>query len=134
MTDDLDQSLRRLSDVTDDPRLDALAPGDGQAWLDLYAAWDAVGDDLVAALLTPFPPVRFTTLTGCPSSFSRSEPMMRAVASVPPPAAQGTMRVTGRSGQPAAVAGAAPRKGSAARSEMADRSPETCRRSILVPP
>jgi len=26
MTDDLDQSLRRLSDVTDDPRLDALAP------------------------------------------------------------------------------------------------------------
>lgn len=38
--------------------LDALAPGDGQAWLDLYDAWDAVGDDLVAALLTPFPPVR----------------------------------------------------------------------------
>ncbi len=26
MTDDLDQSLRRLSDATDDPRLDALAP------------------------------------------------------------------------------------------------------------
>lgn len=25
MTDDLDQSLRRLSDATDDPRLDALA-------------------------------------------------------------------------------------------------------------
>lgn len=26
MTDDLDRSLQRLSDVTDDPRLDALAP------------------------------------------------------------------------------------------------------------
>lgn len=38
--------------------LDALAPGDGEAWLDLCAAWEAVGDDLVGALLAPFPPVR----------------------------------------------------------------------------
>lgn len=33
-------------------------PGDGDAWLDLLAAWSGVSDDLVAALLTPFPPVR----------------------------------------------------------------------------
>lgn len=38
--------------------LDADAPGDGQAWLDLCATWDRVGDDLVRCLLSPFPPVR----------------------------------------------------------------------------
>jgi phytoene dehydrogenase-like protein len=32
--------------------------GDGEAWLDLCATWDAIGDDVVRALLTPFPPVR----------------------------------------------------------------------------
>src|SRR6185436_16888174 len=47
---------------------------------------------------TPEPPVRFTTLNGCFSSFSISAPMMRAVASVPPPAPQGTMSWTGRCG------------------------------------
>jgi len=31
---------------------------DGQAWLDLCTMWDRIGDQLVAALLTPFPPVR----------------------------------------------------------------------------
>ena len=40
---------------------------------------------------TPEPPVRLTTLNGCLSSFSSRVPMMRAVASVPPPAPQGTM-------------------------------------------
>lgn len=38
--------------------LEASTPGDGQAWLDLCAQWDAVGDQLVANLLSPFPPVR----------------------------------------------------------------------------
>jgi phytoene dehydrogenase-like protein len=38
--------------------LDALCPGDGQAWLDLYGMWKVFGDDLIGALLTPFPPVR----------------------------------------------------------------------------
>ena len=38
--------------------LDDDSPGDGEAWLDLCAQWDVVGDALVAALLTPFPPVR----------------------------------------------------------------------------
>src|SRR6266850_1630766 len=47
---------------------------------------------------TPEPPVRFTTLTGCLSSFSSRLPMMRAVASVPPPAPQGTMSWIGRCG------------------------------------
>ena len=32
--------------------------GDGQAWLDLCATWDEIGDSLVSGLLTPFPPVR----------------------------------------------------------------------------
>src|SRR5262245_2768943 len=47
---------------------------------------------------TPEPPVRFTTLNGCFSSFSSSAAMMRAVASVPPPAPQGTITCTGRFG------------------------------------
>jgi phytoene dehydrogenase-like protein len=38
--------------------VDAQHPGDGQAWLELCAEWDAVGDHLIRALLTPFPPVR----------------------------------------------------------------------------
>ncbi len=37
---------------------DAEHPGDGEAWLDLCAEWDAVGDQVVGGLLTPFPPVR----------------------------------------------------------------------------
>lgn len=32
--------------------------GDGEAWLDLCAEWDRTGDQLVAGLTTPFPPVR----------------------------------------------------------------------------
>ena len=32
--------------------------GDGDAWLELCAEWDDVGDALIGALLTPFPPVR----------------------------------------------------------------------------
>ena len=47
---------------------------------------------------TPEPPVRFTTLIGWPSSFSSRLPMIRAVASVPPPAPQGTISVIGRFG------------------------------------
>ena len=38
--------------------MEAEAAGDGQAWLDLCAEWDRVGDSLVGALLTPFPPLR----------------------------------------------------------------------------
>jgi phytoene dehydrogenase-like protein len=37
---------------------DAQHPGDGDAWLELCAEWDAVGEHLIGALLTPFPPVR----------------------------------------------------------------------------
>jgi phytoene dehydrogenase-like protein len=33
-------------------------PGDGEAWLDLCDMWDHIGDDVVHALLSPFPPVR----------------------------------------------------------------------------
>ena len=32
--------------------------GDGEAWLRLCTAWDRIGDELVHAMLTPFPPVR----------------------------------------------------------------------------
>ncbi|WP_148574705.1 phytoene desaturase family protein [Nocardioides caldifontis] len=37
---------------------DELAPGDGEAWLELCAQWDTIGGDIVDALLAPFPPVR----------------------------------------------------------------------------
>ncbi len=33
-------------------------PGDGAAWLGLCAEWDVIGESLIGALLTPFPPVR----------------------------------------------------------------------------
>jgi len=42
----------------DAARFDRAAPGDGAAWLDLVARWDAVGPSLVGSLLSPFPPVR----------------------------------------------------------------------------
>src|SRR5438105_1610780 len=38
--------------------LDAFAAGDGDAWRDLYKVFDRIGDDLIGALLGPFPPVR----------------------------------------------------------------------------
>ncbi|RKS73340.1 phytoene dehydrogenase-like protein [Actinomadura pelletieri DSM 43383] len=38
--------------------LDALGAGDGEAWLRLCRMWDAMGEELVRALLGPFPPVR----------------------------------------------------------------------------
>ena len=37
--------------------LDGFSPGDGDAWRELMGLWDRLGDDLVAALLRPFPPV-----------------------------------------------------------------------------
>ncbi|TDD89911.1 NAD(P)/FAD-dependent oxidoreductase [Actinomadura darangshiensis] len=38
--------------------LDALGEGDGEAWLRLCGLWDEMGDDVLRALFTPFPPVR----------------------------------------------------------------------------
>jgi len=38
--------------------LEALAPGDGDAWLDLCRSWDRIGDRVVGALLSPFPLVK----------------------------------------------------------------------------
>ncbi len=38
--------------------LDARTPGDGQAWLELCEGWQRIGDEVVGALLSPFPPVR----------------------------------------------------------------------------
>jgi phytoene dehydrogenase-like protein len=38
--------------------LDKQHPGDGDAWLELCERWDLIGDDLVGALMSPFPPVR----------------------------------------------------------------------------
>jgi phytoene dehydrogenase-like protein len=40
--------------------LDEQHPGDGDAWMSLCDRWDRIGDALVEALLTPFPPVRAT--------------------------------------------------------------------------
>ncbi|MBG6095608.1 phytoene desaturase family protein [Nocardioides luteus] len=38
--------------------LDAQHAGDGDAWLELCGLWDHIGEPLVHALLTPFPPLR----------------------------------------------------------------------------
>ncbi len=38
--------------------LEHFAAGDGQRWLDMYHAWRGVGDQLLATVLRPFPPVR----------------------------------------------------------------------------
>ncbi|MFG3496975.1 phytoene desaturase family protein [Streptomyces sp. NPDC047928] len=38
--------------------LETFAPGDGEAWERLCDLWDLVGEDLLRALFTPFPPVR----------------------------------------------------------------------------
>ncbi|HEV7171489.1 NAD(P)/FAD-dependent oxidoreductase [Pedococcus sp.] len=38
--------------------LERFADGDGQAWLDLVAGWNAVRDPLLDALFTPFPPLQ----------------------------------------------------------------------------
>lgn len=38
--------------------LDSFHPGDGDAWRRLYAEWDRLREPLLAALFTPFPPVR----------------------------------------------------------------------------
>jgi phytoene dehydrogenase-like protein len=40
--------------------LDEQQHGDGDAWLSLCARWDRIGDALVEALLTPFPPIKAT--------------------------------------------------------------------------
>ncbi|MFF0075510.1 phytoene desaturase family protein [Streptomyces sp. NPDC005494] len=37
--------------------LDGFAPGDGENWLELCRIWDRLGDDIVRALFSPFPPV-----------------------------------------------------------------------------
>ena len=38
--------------------LEANRPGDGDEWRRLFSVWDRVGDDLIHAMLDPFPPVR----------------------------------------------------------------------------
>jgi phytoene dehydrogenase-like protein len=38
--------------------LDRFAPGDGDAWRELYSYWERVGGPFVDALLRPFPPLR----------------------------------------------------------------------------
>ncbi len=38
--------------------LDALTPGDGEAWMRLCDQWQQIGPAVLGALLTPFPPVR----------------------------------------------------------------------------
>lgn len=49
--------------------MDEQHAGDGDAWLELCGEWDRIGDQLVRALLTPFPPVRagLATIARLPS-------------------------------------------------------------------
>ena len=50
--------------------LDALVAGDGDAWLEMCRTWDRIGEQVVGALLSPFPPVRsgLAALTKLPSA------------------------------------------------------------------
>ena len=50
--------------------LDEQVAGDGEAWLEVCAEWDEIGDHLVRALVTPFPPVRsgLATLAKLPAA------------------------------------------------------------------
>jgi phytoene dehydrogenase-like protein len=52
----------RWAVLHDDPAdtaagLDSMHPGDGDAWLELYATWEKFGGALIGALMSPFPPV-----------------------------------------------------------------------------
>ncbi len=38
--------------------LEARHPGDGDTWLEMCRTWDRIGDQVVAAMLSPFPPLR----------------------------------------------------------------------------
>ncbi|TDD95850.1 phytoene desaturase family protein [Actinomadura rubrisoli] len=38
--------------------LDAFGEGDGEAWLRLYGLWEEMGEEVLRALFSPFPPVR----------------------------------------------------------------------------
>ncbi|MFF6999842.1 phytoene desaturase family protein [Streptomyces sp. NPDC008313] len=38
--------------------LDAFGPADGESWRELHRVWDRLGDDIIDALFTPFPPLR----------------------------------------------------------------------------
>jgi phytoene dehydrogenase-like protein len=49
--------LSRELDLTAES-LESFASGDGDRWLRAYREWRKIADDLVPALLTPFPPVR----------------------------------------------------------------------------
>jgi phytoene dehydrogenase-like protein len=49
--------LHRDRDVTAD-LMEQQHAGDGEAWHRLCGQWDRIGDQLIGALLTPFPPVR----------------------------------------------------------------------------
>lgn len=49
--------LSRDLDETVDS-MERLGAGDGAAWRRLYGLWEELGDDLLTALFTPFPPVR----------------------------------------------------------------------------
>jgi len=50
-------TLHRDRDVTA-AMFEEQHPGDGAAWLDTVEEWDRIGDQVVNALLSPFPPVR----------------------------------------------------------------------------
>jgi phytoene dehydrogenase-like protein len=56
LTDGRCAVLERDADATA-AGLDAFAPGDGDAWRDLYDVWDRLRPDILDLLFTPFPPV-----------------------------------------------------------------------------
>ena len=57
LPDDRSAVLSRSVDATA-ASVDAFAAGDGDAWIELFDAWQRLRDPLLDALFTPFPPVR----------------------------------------------------------------------------
>ena len=74
------------------------------------------------------------TLKGCFSSFSSTAATMRAVASVPPPAAHGQMMVTGRFGQAWARAGCSPSVATALAAPLPIKKSRRVALLMIVPP
>ena len=67
-------------------------PGDGDAWRAMYDRWTRVQDALLAALFTPFPPLRATARIARSLSPTRIHGVRALLAAAGAPARRGTLR------------------------------------------
>jgi phytoene dehydrogenase-like protein len=68
--------LSRDLDVTA-ASLDRFSAGDGDAWRRLQASWKAIETDLIAALMSPFPPIRSATRLAASLGFRATTELAR---------------------------------------------------------